>query len=309
MLALSTSWISKQLKNAEYIFNALELYNISAIELEYRISYTLYQQIREALQRNNFHVTSIHNFFPIPPILPDSKGGGDLFLLASPNKDERQKAVYWTSKTIEHAGDLGAKAVVLHCGFVEMDMALDQLYSFFKSHQITSRAAQSFIAMKLKERDLLKPIYLDNLLFSLDQLVSVAEKQGVLLGLENRFHYRELPTFSDFEAIFTKFEGGPVGYWHDTGHAYVNESLTLVPPQSLIHTYSSKLIGIHLHDAIGLTDHLIPGDGEIDFKKIQPHLKKNTLMVLELKPGTSDSEIKRAVSYVQQNFGNNDDLA
>jgi sugar phosphate isomerase/epimerase len=131
--------------------------------------------------------------------------------------------VFWTNKTIEHAADLGARAVVLHCGHVAMDMELDRLYAFFNSNQIHSTEAQTFISRKLKERERLKPIYLA----SLEQLAPVAEKQSILLAIENRYHYRELPTLKDFDTIFARFEGGPVGYWHDAGHAFYQKRISV----------------------------------------------------------------------------------
>ena len=302
MLALSTSCLSKQSKDGDSLINALESFDISAVELEYRISDAVYRQLIELLPQSDIKISSIHNYFPIPPKLTASKGSGDLYLLSSPDREERGQAVFWTNKTIEHAADLGAKAVVLHCGQVAMDMELDRLYAFFNSNQIHSREAQTFICRKLKERERLKPIYLDSLLASLEQLAPVAEKQGILLGIENRYHYRELPTLEDFDTIFTRFEGGPLGYWHDAGHAFVNESLTLIPAGSLIGAYSQNLIGVHLHDARGLNDHLVPGTGEIDFKKIVSGLKKDTLKVLELKPGTPNSDISRAIRFAKKEF-------
>ncbi|NIS46468.1 MAG: hypothetical protein GWN76_11420, partial [candidate division Zixibacteria bacterium] len=44
------------------------------------------------------------------------------------------------------------------------------------------------------------------------------------------------------------------------------------------------LIGVHLHDAIGLDDHIPPGSGEIDFAALKPFLKADTIKVIELKP-------------------------
>jgi sugar phosphate isomerase/epimerase len=302
MLALSTSCLSKQSKDGDSLIKALESFDISAVELEYRISDAVYRRLIELLPQSGIKISSIHNYFPIPPKLTASKGGGDLYLLSSPDREERGQAVFWTNKTIEHAANLGARAVVLHCGQVAMDMELDRLYAFFNSNQIHSREAQTFISRKLKERERLKPIYLDNLLASLEQLAPVAEKQGIMLGIENRYHYRELPTLEDFDTIFTRFEGSPLGYWHDAGHAFVNESLTLIPAGSLIGAYSQNLIGVHFHDARGLNDHLVPGTGEIDFKRIASGLKKDTLKVLELKPETSDSEISRAIRFARKEF-------
>ena len=298
MLALSTSWQSDGSATAKGMLAALENLEITGIELSYRISEDLYQQIKDPLKRSGIEVVSIHNYFPIPSARAESKGSGDLFLLSSPDNVERQNAIQYTAKTIEHAGDLGAAAVILHCGFVEMNHEMQVLYQYFRSNQLGSEEAQIFIRHKLKEWDSRKPKHMDSLLASLDRLVPIAEKQGVLLGLENRYHYHELPGPDDFGAIFTRFEGAPIGYWHDTGHAHANETLGLILRQSLLQSYSDQLIGIHLHDAIGLDDHLPPGAGEIDFQALKTYLKSDTIKVLELKPRIPVSEVKKGIQFV-----------
>ncbi|UCE55753.1 MAG: sugar phosphate isomerase/epimerase [Desulfobacterales bacterium] len=304
MLALSTSWKSTETIDGKALLAFLEYLDISGIELEYRISEPTYRQMREALKRSRLKVVSVHNFFPKPSIKPDSKASGDFFMLSSLDDDERQRAVQWTIKTIETAAEVGAAAVVLHCGRVEMERELDVLYQFFRSNQILSQEAQAFIGKKLKERDRLKPQYLENLLFSLDQLSRVAEKYKILLALENRFHYDELPAIEDFEAIFRRFEGTPLGYWHDVGHAQVNENLSLFPPGSLLKNYADRLIGIHLHDAVGIEDHLAPGTGEIDFMNLKSYLKADTLTVLELKPRIPEFEVIQGIRFVREKILN-----
>jgi hypothetical protein len=162
----------------------LENFDITGIELDYRINEGLFRQMLEALKRSDLKVVSIHNYFPIPAGLPRSKGGGDLFLLSHPDKDERQKAIEMTIKSMKYASNLQAKAVVLHCGYVDMETELNLLYHYWKTHQIHSKEAQVFIARKLKERDHIKSIHLDSLLFSLDKLTPIAEEQNLMLVIE-----------------------------------------------------------------------------------------------------------------------------
>jgi sugar phosphate isomerase/epimerase len=299
MLGISTSWQSGGSVTAEGMLAALKNLDVTGIELSYRISEDLYRQLKDPLKRSGLKVVSVHNYFPIPPARAESKGSGDLFLLSSSDSEERQNAIRFTTKSIEHAGKLGAAAVVLHCGVVEMDHQMQVLYEYLSSSQLGSEEAQIFICNKLKERDRLKPKYLENLLDSLDRLLPVAEKQGVLLGLENRYHYHELPGPDDFDMIFTHFNGAPIGYWHDTGHAHANEALGLIPRGSLLQSYSDQLIGIHLHDAVGLDDHIPPGRGEIDFKALKPFLNADTIKVIELKPRIPESKVSEGIRFIR----------
>ena len=303
MLALSTTWQPGSSTTAETMFEAFTHLGIKCVELSYQTSENQYQQLKRLLKPSGLKVVSIHNFFPIPPaksVKKDSKGGGDLFLLSSQDDEERQRAIRYTTKTIEHAAEMDAAAVVLHCGVVEMNHEMQVLYQYVNSNRLDSEEAQIFIRNKLRERYCRKPQHMDCLLASLDHLVGVAEKQGVLLGLENRYHYHELPGLDDFKVIFAQFKGAPIGYWHDTGHAHANETLGLIPRESLLQFYSDELIGVHLHDAIGLSDHIPPGNGEIDFAELKPFLKFDTIKVIELKSGIPASEVSEGIKFVRE---------
>jgi sugar phosphate isomerase/epimerase len=300
MLALSTSWLSDGSVIAEEMLAALKNLDISGVELSYRISENFFNQMKRPLKHSGLNVVSIHNYFPIPSARADTKGGGDLFLLSSPDNQERRNAIRFTTESIENASEMGAAAVILHCGIVEMNHEMQVLYHYVNSNRLGSDEAQIFIRNKFREMNRLKPRHMDCLLASLDRLVAVAEKQGVLLGLENRYHYHELPGLDDFKVIFNQFKGAPIGYWHDTGHAHANETLGLIPRESLLQSYSDRLIGIHLHDAVGLDDHIPPGSGEIDFKALRPFLKCDTVKVIELKPGIPVSEVRKGIRFIRE---------
>jgi sugar phosphate isomerase/epimerase len=300
MLDFSTSWQSIESITAEEMLAALKNLDISGIELSYRISEGFFNKMKSALKHSGLKVVSVHNYFPIPSVRSNSKGSGDLFLLSSCDDEERQNAIRFTAKSIECARDLGAMAVILHCGVVEMNHEMHVLYQYVNSNRLDSEEAQIFLRNKLRERDRRKPQHMDCLLASLDRLVAVAEKQSVLLGLENRYHYHELPGLDDFKVIFAQFKGAPIGYWHDTGHAHANESLGIIPKGSLLQAYATRLIGVHLHDAVGLNDHLPPGRGEIDFQSLKPYLNCDTIKVIELKPGIPGPEVIKGIQFIRE---------
>jgi sugar phosphate isomerase/epimerase len=57
---------------------------------------------------------------------------------------------------------------------------------------------------------------------------------------------------------------------------------------------------MHINDGCGLDDHLPPGSGEIDFKKIGRWVGHDTLKVIELESGTPDSEVASGINYLAQ---------
>ncbi len=299
MLTLSTSWTSSTCESGDDLLNRLRLLGLPGVELDYRIRPSVYQAMRPSLKKGCPSVHSIHNYFPAPTEDTGLRAGGDIFRLSHPDKEERQNAIAWTARSIEQANDLEAKVVVLHCGYVEMPHAVARMHEFYKAGRLSSEPAQYFVRDKIAERDRLKAPYLDGLLMSLDRLISIARKQDVVLGLENRYDYHELPGPDDFELIFSEFKGAPIGYWHDCGHANTLEILGIVEPEGLLKRYGDHLVGIHLHDAKGLDDHLPPGRGEIDFQLLKPYIKDDTILVLELKPGTADAHVAEGIHHIQ----------
>jgi sugar phosphate isomerase/epimerase len=299
MISLSTSFLSNVVTNGEALVESIAAFQVGGIELEYRIRQATFEQMRAPLKKSGLKVLSIHNYFPTPLLSPPIQGSGDLFLLSALDNEERQRAIKWTSRTIEHANDLEAPIVILHCGRVEMSPALEQLYRYVNSNRIDSSEAQAFLRQKRHERDKRLPGHADALLFSLDRLLRYAEKQGVVLALENRYHYHELPTPQVLKTLFAEFKGGPIGYWHDTGHAHASEVLGFIPPGSLLQEFKEEVIGMHWHDAVGLDDHLVPGQGEIDYGALEPYLNNDLPIVIELKPGTANRDVEEGIKFTR----------
>lgn len=153
MIAISTSYFSIKNVSGDEIIRRLAALDISKVELSYNIDENTFIDLRKALNRLKIQISSAHNFFPIPESAPNGEGDGDIFLLSHPDEEERCKAVEWTKRSIEQAGAAGAKALVLHCGRVEMNAELEQLYAYFRNGQIHAPLVQKFIKIKLGERE------------------------------------------------------------------------------------------------------------------------------------------------------------
>jgi sugar phosphate isomerase/epimerase len=296
-LAVSTVWASDQAEEAAWLLDHLAESGLSRLELEYRLTSSLIQGIKNELRPRELSVVSVHNFCPVPAEIPREMASGDLFNLADLDKDTRLAAIRHTTHTMELAADMEATAVVLHLGSVEG----------LADKSITREAARAGettpdLSRLLAARSEAAPRHVDALSFTLDRLIKRALELDVWLGLENRFHAHQIPDFAEVGFLLERFRGAPVGYWHDTGHAWVAGLAGLTPQEDWLKAYGDSLLGCHLHDAVADQDHLPPGAGDIDWEALCPLLLPARLKVLEVAPGPEPGELEEAAAMLAQRF-------
>ena len=298
MFGISTCWWHNRVNQGDEIVEAVLELGLDGIELEYRITETQFRRMRPQLKKD-LNVITIHNYFPYPENFPNAKPSGDLFLLSAPYKDERLRAVQYSIRTIEHAHDLGAKVVILHLGRVDMPNPIFEIRALLEKDNAYPDERLALIKKQRSERRSIHQRHLDAVLFSLEALNREAEKRGLFLGIENRYHLHEIPDFDEMGAILEQFRGGSIRYWHDVGHASAQENMGIIPQKDLLTAYSEMLIGIHLHDAEGLDDHLAPGQGEIDFKQIKPFLEPSHIRILEVHSKVGERDLLKGIQYLK----------
>ncbi len=295
MIGLSTAWLTERegITGQDVVGQIVDL-GFKMVELDYRIRETTYREMKSLIIKEELKVMSIHNFFPLPDDIPLSRASGDRFLLSSPERGERGLAIRMTIRTIECAQDLGAAAVVLHLGKVDMEPENGRLYDLFNRQRLDYPEGHLFLEGKLKERRNKRGPNIESIFFSLDRLNLEAEKRGILLGVENRFYYHEIPDFEEIGIILDSFSGGSIRYWHDMGHAHVLERLGIIEPGSLLRSYGPRNAGIHIHDALGTDDHRAPGTGEIDFMSLADWLRSAPIKILEVHKKSGRLEVAKS---------------
>jgi len=215
-------------------------------------------------------------------------------------EEERSLAIDVTKNTIDYAKKFEAGAVILHTGRVQIKDRTRDLAALAGDKE----KFEILRSQMIRERQDKKNGYLDNVMKSLDELAPYAKERGIFLGIENRFYYRELPLIEELEAIFNNFKTSTLCYWHDIGHAEVFDRLGITSHIDFLDKFSKRLIGVHLHDIIGLiNDHRLPGIGNVDFKILKPYLGKKTIKVIEIHQPASAEQIRESVKYLTDIYG------
>jgi sugar phosphate isomerase/epimerase len=297
MLAISTAWRSRKSRSGLALIEDLRKIPANALELEFRIPPAMFDQMRPLLDHGEFTVVSLHNYFPVPDLLMPSEGSGDAFLLSSEDEEERKLAVKYSAKTLETAAELGAACVVFHLGLIPLEYTKRSIMKSLIEEALGSNSWKMRDTVKLM-REANRQKHLTNSIRSLEELIPHAEKSGVAICLENRFYPTEIPNLEEMHFIFEKFQGAPILYWHDVGHAVVQERLGFDRAEDLLRENASRIAGIHLHDVRGFEDHLAPGLGEVDFAHLLSVLPDSMIHVVEVHEQVTAEELGRAVRFL-----------
>jgi sugar phosphate isomerase/epimerase len=133
---------------------------------------------------------------------------------------------------------------------------------------------------------------------SLDDLVPYAAARHVCLGLEAR-PLDEVPSFDELEQVLSWYPAETLGYWHDTGHAQVQADLGCTPHADWLRAYGARLVGLHLHDAVGLEVHRAPGAGTVDWERLASLVPPQVVRTIEVYGGVSRQALLDGLQHLR----------
>jgi sugar phosphate isomerase/epimerase len=245
-------------------------------------------------------LSSLHA--PTPRMkLADGRWNSDANL-ADPDEEARRLAVEHTCRTIDYAGRAGLRFVVVHLGGVgaamtEFEQRLRRLYD---SGTRAGEEVEELRQRARRHRAEGAERHLEAARRSLRELTQYAERYGIAIGLENRYHYHEIPSPDEAALLLADYPPDVAGYWHDVGHAEVQHRLGLIDRHSWFPRLTARTIGTHLHDVDGIGDHRAPGNGDVDWSYIAAGLPKTALRVFEIDQRQPDELVAKAPQFLRE---------
>lgn len=301
MISISSSYNINKCRNWQELLLKTKKLGFDTVELNVEIPADWINDIEASVNKKEIVISSLHNYCPKLEDLPKGKSIFFAYNLASPDEEERKTAVALTVKTVETAQRLGAKAVVIHSGEVNITPSGRDLFVYAVKFGRNARLFEQFRESVINGRREYSKPYFDNLKKSLSAILELTHDKNVKLGLETRIYYNEMPNIEEFHGIFEEFSNAPLYYWHDTGHAEVNVRLGLVKEHTdFLKPFKARLLGMHLHDLNKFEDHLAPGSGDFDFKTLIPFINRDTIKVVEAHSRSSEKEVKNSLEYFRK---------
>jgi sugar phosphate isomerase/epimerase len=185
------------------------------------------------------------------------------------------------------------QTVVVHAGQVSSDMTLEnELRQLYQAGLTRSDEYLEIKGRMLAKRRELAGSCMEAAGKSLKKLVEYAGRQGIRLGLENRYHYYDIPTQEEMSVLLALADPDRIGFIYDVGHAVVMDRLGFFPHEIWLKRFSGWIFGSHLHDVVGLSDHRAPGLGEVDFHMVAGYLPKDSFRTVEVLGSNSPEQLK-----------------
>jgi sugar phosphate isomerase/epimerase len=302
MYSLSTCWNSHRHTDGRAMLREIRELGFECAELSHGVSISLAPGILAAVGTGEIKISSLHNFCPLP--IGVTHAAPNLYEFSAEKGFERELAIRYTLKTFEFAERVGARAVVLHLGSMELKDYTGRLCDLLERDGSPTPKFEKLRAEAVAKREAVKGKFVARTYETLRRLVPEAEKRGLKLGCENRQALEEIPLEGDFASFFREFASPNVAYWHDVGHAQIKENLGLLRHAAHLESLAGRLAGLHIHDVqYPARDHTAPGTGMIDFAALKPFVKPEHIKVFELSPSLPVEAVKAGVAHVKKIWG------
>jgi sugar phosphate isomerase/epimerase len=250
-----------------------------------------------SLDLSQVRVSSVHE--PCPAVISAEELRRKDMLISSLDAERRRQGVDSIKRSIDLAAQLGAGTVVVHAGIIPVEIDLEKkLRMLYDKGEAGGAEYLETKAQMIHQRAGVVEAHLAAVRASLAELLEHAGRSGVRLALENRYHYFDIPAQDEMAALLALADAGRLGFLYDVGHAQAMDRLGFFPHEEWLKCYGERIFGVHLHDVAGVSDHMAPGRGEVDFRMVAKYLPGDAFRTLEVQSSNSPEQIARGLQIL-----------
>jgi HAD superfamily hydrolase (TIGR01549 family) len=291
--SLSTMWAKRNFPNLGDFFQAARRMGFAHIELNHQID----SAMLAGIELDHFQFSSLHEPCPAD-ISVDTLKSRD-WLISAHYEANRLPGVEAVKRSIDLAHTLGVGVIVVHCGNVQNDLSQERrLRTLYDAGLTGSDEYASLKADMVQSRLIQAGPRLQAVKMSVVELLEYAAPFGIRLGLENRYHYMDIPIPDELEQLFALADPDRLGFIYDVGHAQTLDRLGFFTNHEWLRRFSSRILGAHLHDIRGVMDHYAPGLGDIDYQQIAAYLPPGAFRTLELHPNNTPEQVHASLRFL-----------
>ena len=303
--SLSTMWSQGRFKRDGEDSDHMPSFAMKAKELGYdyaEINYVIPQAGVDALiECGHVKFSSVHS--PCPRVRGADGKNSENLNLAGDNEQERKLAVTVAKASVDTAVRADCKLLVVHLGGIGSTMFPEEKELRARyDDEPPLRSGEEFERLVKGARERRAegaPRFFPQAKRSLAELAEYAVPRGVVIGLENRYHYSEFPDPDEMQELLADYPPEVVGFWIDIGHVEVLERLGFHPHTRWLDEIGDRCVGSHVHDTDGLADHRSPGHGTTDWPhyaaKLPPHIPR----VFEINQKQDEDRVANAIPFLR----------
>lgn len=222
---------------------------------------------------------------------PAAAGRAECDALGSRDEPRRARAVESAREHAAFAESIGCPLVVLDGGVVE-GAGLDDRVRRLEGEVDRGAPPGELLEEIRLTADRGRVAHMDRLCRSLHDVVR--RNGGMRFALLPATRPHGVLNARALEDVLDDLRAPNLGAWIDVGASKAGERLGGDPLLDTLGRFAPRLVGLDLHDARGLADRRLPGEGEVDWRAVAEHAPLLAVRVLDLDAGTPKDAIVEA---------------
>ncbi|HZS41306.1 MAG TPA: hypothetical protein VFF06_30965 [Polyangia bacterium] len=218
-------------------------------------------------------------------------------MLASIDREESEVAARAAEATLERAGELRARFVIVRLGAVR---SVERDWTFAREKFLRGQLDEELARRLFEAREDSADRTLDAARRALDRLARAAERAGVVLCVKNGRRYIDLPLTRELDVLLADCAGAPVAPLCDVPAAHLQDVMGFQPLALTLAAFGERAPLVYAGDACGPLGALAPGRGEIDLPSAMAKIAKDAQLAFSPWTGLTVEEVVEATPLIDR---------